>query len=145
VEKHVMAVSKALIPVAEKYDLTFDRCGTILHNGTEGTARIQLRSNTEPSPITPWNTPQWDRFSSAVVSAFGKDTIVSPSLSTANTDTKHYWNLSTNIMRWTPARLGTRFNAHTVNERIMLSTHMEGAKFFHGKCARELYSAPILG
>jgi len=130
------AVTDALLPVAVKYDLTFDS-GTILVNGTQGTAHVQLRGHTEPSPITPWDTPQWTRFSAAVVTAFGKDTIVSPSLSVANTDTKHYWNLSTNIIRWTPARLGTRYNAHTVNEKIKLSTHLEGVKFYHGEAVPE--------
>jgi Gly-Xaa carboxypeptidase len=121
--------------VALKYDLTFvDSTGKSIANGSEGTVRVKPVRITEPSPITQWTTPQWSRFSAAVVSAFGEGTIVSPSLSVANTDTKHYWRLSKNIMRWSPARLGTRLNAHTVNERVMLSTHIEGVKFYHGEC-----------
>lgn len=132
VQDHMHAVVKVISPLAEHYDLGLDAFGDVMRSGSEGTVHLSLRSTTEPSPITPWTTKQWDLFAAAVASSFGRQTIVSPSLSTANTDTKHYWNLSTNIMRWTPARLGTRLNAHTVNERIMLSTHIEGVRFFHG-------------
>lgn len=106
--------------------------GKPLCNGTQGTVYLEMISSTEPSPITPWHNAQFARYAAAVKSAFGKGTVVAPSLSVANTDTKHYWDVSTNIVRWTPARLGTRLGAHTVNERIKLASHIESVNFFHG-------------
>lgn len=132
VRDHTDRVAETLIPVARRYDLSMNSFGDELCNGTQGTVYLELLGNTEPSPITPWHTPQFQLYASAVKSAFGDNTIVAPSLSVANTDTKHYWNVSTNIIRWTPARLGTRLGAHTVNERIKLTSHIETVKFFHG-------------
>lgn len=104
----------------------------LLSNVTQGTVHLELWGFTEASPITSWHTPQFALYAAAVKSAFGEDTVVTPSLSVANTDTKHYWNVPAIIVRWTLARLGTRLGAHTANERIKLASNLESVRFFHG-------------
>ena len=48
-----------------------------------------------------------------------------------NSDTKHYWDLTKNIYRFVPRRVGTSFSAHTVDESVLLETHLEGIEWFH--------------
>ena len=48
-----------------------------------------------------------------------------------DSDTKHYWDLTKNIYRFVPRRVGTSFNAHTVDESVLLDTHLEGIEWFH--------------
>ncbi|KAF8989260.1 hypothetical protein BDQ17DRAFT_1373393 [Cyathus striatus] len=38
--------------------------------------------------------------------------------------------VSENIYRWSPARVGSRLNVHTVDEKIMTSGHVDGIRFF---------------
>ena len=35
------------------------------------------------------------------------------------------------IYRFVPRRVGTSFNAHTVDESVLLDTHLEGIEWFH--------------
>lgn len=60
----------------------------------------------------------------------GEDIIVAPSIMTGNTDTKYFWGLSKNIYRFTPVEEGGRFDAHTVDERVKLSSHLTAVKFY---------------
>ena len=51
-----------------------------------------------------------------------------------NTDTIQYWNLTRNIYRFSPAREGTRFGVHTVDEHIDMMAHLEGMRLYYGEC-----------
>ncbi|RXK42404.1 hypothetical protein M231_00394 [Tremella mesenterica] len=133
VKEHIAKITEFVTPVVAKYNLSLVAFDKQTLNGSEGTVNLILGGHNEPSPITKRDTPEWTIFSSAIRSAFGQHTTAASALMTGNTDTKHYWDVSKNIYRWTPARLGTRLNAHTINERIMLRTHVEAAKFYHGE------------
>ena len=50
-----------------------------------------------------------------------------------STNTIQYWNLSRNIYRFSPAREGTRFGVHTINEHIDMMTHVDGMRLYYGK------------
>jgi Gly-Xaa carboxypeptidase len=119
-------------PVARKLDLALTAYGRAILNGTRGSVALSVRDSSDPSPITIASGTAWRALSSAVRTTFGPHTIISPSLATSNTDTRHYWDLTHSIFRWTPARIGTRLNAHTVNERIKIDTHVEAVQLYHG-------------
>lgn len=53
-----------------------------------------------------------------------------------NTDTIHYWNLTRNIYRFSPAREGTRIGIHTVDERVDMMAHVEGMRLYYGQLTR---------
>lgn len=59
--------------------------------------------------------------------------VVAPGLMTGNTDTKHYWDLTENIYRFSPMRLlNTQIsNIHTVNEHLNLDIHLETIVFYY--------------
>ena len=66
---------------------------------------------------------------------------------TGNTDTRHYlsklhplWglskqligtDLSKNIYRWSPGSLRSFGNIHTINERLLMSEHIDMARFYY--------------
>ncbi|WVQ84331.1 hypothetical protein IAT38_006483 [Cryptococcus sp. DSM 104549] len=131
VADHLEIIRKAFIPLAKSYNLTLVFLNSTLHTGSSDTLIVTLSESSEPAPATSWTSDQWAVMSSAIRATFGEYTVASPSLSTSNTDTRNYWDISSNIFRWTPARTGTRLNAHGANERIMLKTHMEAVKFYH--------------
>ncbi|KAI0592898.1 peptidase family M20/M25/M40 [Biscogniauxia sp. FL1348] len=89
---------------------------------------------TPVAPISPTSGPVWDVFSGTIQHSFAfEDGKVIPvgELMTGNTDTRHYINLSPSIYRWTPVRQGSNANAHTVDERVDMYTHLEIASFYY--------------
>ncbi|KAI0404761.1 hypothetical protein F4802DRAFT_566211 [Xylaria palmicola] len=102
-----------------------------VYNGT-----LVLRSG-EKSYITP-QTPSrgdiWDTFAGTVSHTFSREAsavVVAPGAMTANTDSRHYLNLSRNIYRWSPMSFASIGNIHTVNERLLMSEHLNMAKFYY--------------
>ncbi|KAI9102550.1 hypothetical protein DFS34DRAFT_609620 [Phlyctochytrium arcticum] len=117
----------------------------------QGTIHVATyRGALEPAPISPFkNDRAWDLLSGTVrhVSSHDwtrKDTqavlseepinteiIVAPVLMAANTDTRHYWDLTRNIYRYDPLRSNKIFGVHTVNEHIAIDSYAEAVGFFH--------------
>lgn len=89
-----------------------------------------LEDPLEPSPVSPTDTAAYKIFTGTIKQVMGEDVIVAPSLMTGNTDTKFYWDLSKNIYRFAPVREGGRENAHTVDERVGMTEHIEGVRFY---------------
>ena len=89
------------------------------------------------SPTSPTN-PVWTLFAGVIRQVFestssfsGKTVVPVGDIMTGNTDTKHYWNLTKNIYRFTPARAGTRKGVHTLDERIEMKAHVEGMRVYY--------------
>jgi Gly-Xaa carboxypeptidase len=106
----------------------------LLYNGT-----LRLRQG-ESSPRTPISPTEhsviWDEFSATVqhiYSTYAKTVVPVGDIMNGNTDTRHYWDLTNNIYRWSPSRLGTRVNVHTTDERLHMSAHIDGFRLYYGK------------
>lgn len=104
------------------------------YNGT-----VYLRQG-ESSPRTPVSPTEhsliWDAFSATVqhvYSSYAKTVVPVGDIMNGNTDTRHYWNLTKNIYRWSPSRLGTRVNIHTTDERLDISAHIDGFRLYYGQ------------
>ncbi|KAI1503150.1 peptidase family M20/M25/M40 [Biscogniauxia marginata] len=99
-----------------------------------GTLILTSSQPTTVAPISPTSGPIWDVLSGTIQHSFAFDggkVIPVGELMTGNTDTRHYINLSPNIYRWTPVRKGHNANAHTVDERVDMYTHLEIASFYY--------------
>lgn len=60
-----------------------------------------------------------------------KDVIMAPSISTGNTDTKRYWNLTKNIYRFAYLdNSGGLGGVHTVDERMEVGAFTEQVRWF---------------
>jgi Gly-Xaa carboxypeptidase len=120
--------------ILKKFSMSLDAWGDVTGNtSTTAVGQIILEDfdkPLEPSPVSPFDTDAYKTFTGTIKQVFGGEYIVAPSLMTGNTDTKYYWALSRNIYRFTPVRDEGRANAHTVDERIGMTEHVEGVKFY---------------
>lgn len=116
-------------------EMSLDAWGEVSGNTSSAAVGIIFLENyledpLEPSPVSPTDTEAYKIFTGTIKQVMGEDVIVAPSLMTGNTDTKFYWGLSKNIYRFAPVREGGRENAHTVDERIGMTEHIEGVRFY---------------
>ena len=142
-------ISKILRPLAQKHCLRFQNFDVDKHdkptmpsaNNSSGILVLQSLNDLSPSPITPTNpaNPVWRLFSGTVRQVFentstltGKTVVPVGDIMQGNTDTIHYWNLTQNIYRFSPAREGTRKGIHTTDERVDMMAHAEGMRLYYG-------------
>ncbi|GAP92544.1 putative peptidase family M20 M25 M40 [Rosellinia necatrix] len=99
-----------------------------------GTLVLTSTQQTQVTPISPTTGLVWDLFSGTIQHSFSFDggkVVPVGELMTGNTDTRHYLNLTPNIYRWAPVRQGHALNAHTVDERIDMESHLEVVRFYY--------------
>ncbi len=140
-------IAKLLGPIAHKHGLAFRNFQPIhTHdnqedNATVGTLSLRPSNELAPSPITPTNPDDkvWHLFSATIRQVFenittlaGKTVVPVGDIMHGNTDTIHYWNLTPNIFRFSPAREGTRDGIHTIDEHVEMMAHVEGMRFYYG-------------
>ncbi|KAL7422371.1 hypothetical protein Q5752_003017 [Cryptotrichosporon argae] len=123
--------------------------GCPMHMTAAKAGRVVLseafNSSLNPAPVSPFTveSPAWRLLSGTVKGVYAtrpeaylsaeearKEIQMAPSLSTGNTDTKRYWNLTPNIYRFA-YQLGKGFNnVHTVDEHINADTFVEQVRWF---------------
>lgn len=112
-------------------------------NTSSGTLALRSLNDLPPSPITPTDLDNkaWHLFSATIRQVFentttldGRTVVPVGDIMQGNTDTIHYWNLTPNIYRFSPAREGTRLGIHTIDERVDMTAHAEGMRLYYGKC-----------
>ncbi|SSD60957.1 related to Carboxypeptidase S [Saccharomycodes ludwigii] len=115
--------------VADKYDLSIklERSSNAseLKSGKNGEFVVVVRGELEPAPISPTaGDEMWEIIAGTIVntyssSFFGNNTevYVAPSLTTGNTDTKYFWDLTKRIYRFSGSLHVNGSNAHTVDEK----------------------------
>ncbi|WVO21424.1 uncharacterized protein IAS62_002732 [Cryptococcus decagattii] len=106
---------------------------------------VAFNSSLEPAPVSPFtvDSPAWRLLSGTVKGVYatrpgaeeaedGNDEIImAPSISTGNTDTKRYWNLTKNIYRFAYQIMGPGFNnIHTIDEHIEADAFVEQVRWF---------------
>jgi len=138
VKQHVEGI---VSPIAKKHGIavfdSFNADSPVDEPTIEERLILSSHEDLTPSPISPTSIsdPVWSIFSGVVRHVFedimGKTIIPVGDIMTGNTDTKHYWNLTKNIYRFTPARLGARLNMHTIDERVELKAHVEGMRLYY--------------
>jgi Gly-Xaa carboxypeptidase len=156
VQAHMIRVLK---PVAREYGLALEAWGEEMLAGTAG--KIILReaygSLLETAPISPFTTESaaWRLLAGTTKATWatrpgakGDEVHMAPLMSTGNTDTKNYWNLTENIVSSNPwlavykdqadkqyrfAYLAPNvesYNIHTVDEFIEVDAFVEQVRWF---------------
>lgn len=125
--------------VAKKFNLTvnaFPEDGVETPNSI--TLKVAFGSTLEPAPVSPtWiiegETNAYSVLAGTTRALFGEELIMAPGLSTGNTDTKFYWDLTRNIYRYLPdydeEETGP-IGAHTVDERTSMVGHVRAVRWF---------------
>ncbi|CDR37913.1 CYFA0S01e19108g1_1 [Cyberlindnera fabianii] len=145
VKDHILdCVSK----VAESHGLGITAFEEEIKGATAaGNFVITSDGDLDPAPSTPvFNNPTWDVLSGTIKHVFEDFAVypeelfdpaispkvhVAPSCMTGNTDTKHYWDLTKNIYRFSPVKQLSRENAHAIDERVQLDAHVEGVAWYY--------------
>lgn len=99
-----------------------------------GTLVLTASQKTQVAPVSPSSGEVWDVFSGTIQHSFAFDggkVVPVGELMTGNTDTRHYLDLTRNVYRWTPVRQGGNANAHTIDERVDMTVHMELVRFYY--------------
>jgi Gly-Xaa carboxypeptidase len=128
-------ITRLASSIAKKYNLTLNA-----FEGLESPSSITLQArNTtlEPAPVTPTNVDQESAYrilSGTTRALYGEDVLTAPGIMTGNTDTRYYWDLSSQIFRyavgWDPDDEPGLGNIHTVNEKISVKAHVAAARWF---------------
>ncbi|KAL7280786.1 hypothetical protein ACG7TL_005730 [Trametes sanguinea] len=131
-----------VVPVAARFNLSVEAFGRNVSAGSGKGGHIVLSdafgTGLEPSPVTPMG--EHDPYhvlagtiKSTIETAEGYNAsgvVVAPLLQLGNTDTRYYWNLTRNIVRYKHLRDTDRFNgAHTVNEAVRAAGWIESIRF----------------
>lgn len=105
----------------------------------KGYFNYTLRGSLEPAPVTPNDGQIWNLFGGSLrylyedlVFPDDNDTFVfAPFLSTGNTDTHSYWDLTRNIFRYEPGLPTPNSNIHSVDEKMTFDGHFHVIAFYY--------------
>ncbi|OAA55724.1 Peptidase M20, carboxypeptidase S [Cordyceps fumosorosea ARSEF 2679] len=134
-------VVKLIEPIVERRNLSlsaFEHDGGKYHPGVTrvgGAGKISIRADqvSEPVSVSPMSGKVWDTFAGSARHSLRFDGTVVPvgEIMTGNTDTRHYLDLSPNIYRFTPAKVGSSAGVHTIDERVDMREHMKMLGFYY--------------
>ncbi|XP_070557575.1 N-fatty-acyl-amino acid synthase/hydrolase PM20D1.2-like [Ptychodera flava] len=119
--------------VQQVYDYDNHILNEVMVNDEEK-IQVEMLNFLEPSHISPYDDDSFGY--QTVVKSIRQvfpDVVVAPGVMIGNTDTRHYWNLTKNIYRFSPTIMKPtdlpRF--HGVNERISIHNYEQVVNFFY--------------
>lgn len=112
---------------------------TVLEPTKRGFFNLTLLDDLEPAPVSPFKGEQWNAVAGTTLSIFTDSSLIkdklepfaAPALLIANTDTRHYWDVTPALYRFRPALSEDGFNAHTVDERIRWRSHLLSVAWYY--------------
>ncbi|RKO88466.1 carboxypeptidase S [Blyttiomyces helicus] len=143
IESHLLHL---LLPIADRHALSvisrrFGHAPEQVRPAQSAWAvEIETLEGIEPAPRSPageGSSVAWDRLAGTVRHVFGEEVVVTPILMPANTDTKFYWGVTPNVLRFVVGAAFTPINGdhaeqiHTVNESIYIDDHVASIAFYH--------------
>ncbi|KZV72179.1 Zn-dependent exopeptidase [Peniophora sp. CONT] len=134
-----------LAPVTARFNLTLDAFGLLPNDTRPSAGYVRLaptfHAPLEPAPIPPtFGAPAWDVLAGTIRATLSssqradslstKTPYVGPDVMMGNTDTQYYWNLTSNIYRYSHMGYLDLYNgAHTINEAIKAEGFLEMIRF----------------
>lgn len=142
VKDHFMS---RVVEVAKRHNLGVNGFGEVLLEGDSksGTFKVDFLSNPlEPAASTSVDDTVWSYlagvtrhlFEDLVFQDLDYPVITSPGIMTGNTDTRHYWNLTDHIFRYSPffvENIIRDTNIHSVDEKLKFDAHLQLTAFFY--------------
>ncbi|KAH9825919.1 putative vacuolar carboxypeptidase Cps1 [Teratosphaeria destructans] len=133
--------AEILAEVAHEHGIAVSGLGFNEPRTADGILTLTTDQLLIPSPVTPTGSTNdvWTLVGSTLRQVYqsvdtlpGVETVIPVgSIATGNSDTSHYWNLTTQIYRFTPIREDARQGVHTVDERIEMQAHLEATRVYY--------------
>lgn len=133
-----------VVEVAKRHDVGCEYAGKVYREATpNGNFKIHINAEAlESAPVTPFGDNAWKHLAGSIRHIYEdfvfknltQPVIVTPGIMTGNTDTRHYWNLTKNIYRFTPVfmeNLLKESHAHSVDEKMGVDNHLQLTAFFY--------------
>lgn len=133
-----------VVEVAKRHDLGVEAFNkTYLEATAKGNFKISVTIEPlESAPVTPVDDNVWKHLAGSVRHIYEdfvfknltQPVIVTSGIMTGNTDTRHYWNLTKHIYRFTPIfmkDLMRESNVHSVDEKMGVDNHLQLTAFFY--------------
>lgn len=132
VERKITAIAAE---VAKRHDLAleaFNKDDTVPPPGSFPSIHLRNGLDTlDPAPITPLDTAEYALLAGTIRAVF-PSVLVSPGMSSGNTDTKSMWSLTRHIFRFEPSLTGAKgAMIHTVDEKMSVTGHVELVRFYY--------------
>lgn len=139
-------VTKYATKTAEKFNIGLELFGEVVYPESDnGNMKVSIFGKyLQPAPISPVGDSSWNVIAGSMRSFYEDNVypemfksgeskyIVSPAFMTANTDTRHYWNLTRNIYKVQPGVTDLmEAGAHTHNEWVHIDTHLQVVAFYY--------------
>lgn len=128
-----------IVQFAKKYELgvVFDG-KTVIEPTEKGYFNYSLSEPLEPAPLTPIGDGIWNLFGGSLRYLYedlmfpdlNETFIMAPFISTGNTDTRMYWDLTRNIYRYAPG-IPAETHIHSVDERLVFDGHLLIIAFYY--------------
>lgn len=126
--------------IAKKYGVGLTYKGETVIEDANGLGSFEFDTSEclEPAPVSPtYGNEAWGTFAGTIrhiledITYPGAKAVVSPSITTGNTDTAKYWNLTKNIYRYrfSTTNSVTEGHVHGVNETISAQSYMNMIAF----------------
>lgn len=133
-----------VVEVAKRHDLGVVANGEVkLKEAKSGNFNVTLDSHRlESAPVTPVNNDVWKAvvgvtrhiYEDFVFTNLTQPLVVAPAIMSGNTDTRHYWELTRNIYRYSPVYSENMLkdsHAHSVDEKMSIDNHLRLTAFFY--------------
>lgn len=133
-------LARIALPIAKKYGLGRDFFGEQAVGTVGNISLSQIGPALNAAKVTGKDEASFQTVMSTVKTVFSEilendsrvQTVLAvPALMAGNTDTRHFWNLTSNIFRFRPTYIDAHNNnGHTVNEHLYIRDHFSAIKFY---------------
>lgn len=133
-----------VIALGQRYQLNVTAFGEVRYSTPKAIGSfqvLQIRPPLETAPVSPSTGKAWEYLAGSIRHVFedlvpekplGYPIVTAPAIMPANSDTRHYWNLTRNIYRFSPMIADIRTcNLHSVNERVPIDGHLQLTAWYH--------------
>ncbi|CAI5759319.1 unnamed protein product [Candida verbasci] len=129
-----------ILEITDEFDLGLIISGQEVIKPTKnGYFNYSLVEPLEPAPVSPINGESWNLFGGSLRYLYedlifpdkNDSFIIAPFMSTGNTDTKSYWELTRNIYRYVPGLPDKHSGIHSVDEKLIFKGHLHMIAFYY--------------
>ncbi|MCP8718733.1 MAG: M20 family metallopeptidase [Asgard group archaeon] len=134
-----------VVEVAKRHNLSVVAYDKDIHRFEKDSGMFNVTVHSSPldaAPVTPTNDTVWSYlagvtrhvYEDLVFPNITYPIVTAPAIMTGNTDTRHYWNLTRNIFRFTPAFIGDFIgdtHIHSVDEKLPFDSHLQLQAWFY--------------